>query len=342
MFKLSTLIILLPSLAVGQLPSGWVIGWGDNDYGAATGIASVIEKNEMKRHDAVGVVTVAGQLLRDAVSISAGKEHALALKKDGTVVAWGGNNVCGELSVPTGLSNVVAVGAGVGWSVALKKDGTVISWGGCGQIAQPSDLTNIVKISVGCLQALALRKDGVVISWGNTVGKIPANLHNVVDVCAGGFPGPRNLAIKQDATISHWGSETTHHDATPPKDLINILSVAVGRNHSLALQRDGTVFGWGFNELGQATGVQTTNDSLISSGLVTIGGIILSNVVGIAAHNDFSLALKNDGTIVGWGEKISPQKKIPVGLTNLVALAVGDRFCLAITTNAAVAEKFQH
>jgi alpha-tubulin suppressor-like RCC1 family protein len=340
MLKILSIIVLLPRLATAQLPSGWVIGWGDNSYGVTTGVAPFNGQNEIKRNDAAGVVIVEGQVLRDVVSISCGKEHALALKKDGTVVSWGGNNTCGELSVPKGLSNVVAVAAGVGLSLALKKDGTVISWGGCGQIVQPTDLTNVVKISAGCLQALAIRKDGDVTSWGAHGRKTPEGLTNIVDICAGGFPGRRNLAIKQDSTIIHWGSETSQHDATPPKELTNILSVAIGRNHSLALQKNGTVFGWGFNEVGQATGVKTTNDSLLSAGLVAIGKTTLSNIVQIAAHNDFNLALKNDGTIVGWGQKLSPQNNIPIGLSGVVAVGVGDRFCLAITTNRAVADKF--
>jgi len=46
----------------------------------------------------------------------------------GTVVAWGDNND-GETDVPAGLSGVVAIAAGDDYSLALKSDGTVVAWG---------------------------------------------------------------------------------------------------------------------------------------------------------------------------------------------------------------------
>jgi hypothetical protein len=44
------------------------------------------------------------------VAIAAGWKHSLALKNDGTVVAWGDNSL-GQLDVPANLSNVVAIAA---------------------------------------------------------------------------------------------------------------------------------------------------------------------------------------------------------------------------------------
>jgi trimeric autotransporter adhesin len=45
------------------------------------------------------------------VAITSGTYHSLALKSDGTVVAWG-NNSMGQCNVPAGLSGVVAITAG--------------------------------------------------------------------------------------------------------------------------------------------------------------------------------------------------------------------------------------
>jgi alpha-tubulin suppressor-like RCC1 family protein len=52
--------------------------------------------------------------------ISGGAEHALALRQDGTVLAWGYNSA-GQSTVPPGLSNVRYIFGGEKFSVALKK-----------------------------------------------------------------------------------------------------------------------------------------------------------------------------------------------------------------------------
>src|SRR5204863_8269787 len=66
--------------------------------------------------------------LNGVVAIAAGGNHSLALKSDGTVVAWGGNS-SGQSTVPGGLNRVVSVAAGGPHSLALKSDGTVVTWG---------------------------------------------------------------------------------------------------------------------------------------------------------------------------------------------------------------------
>jgi hypothetical protein len=56
--------------------------------------------------------------LSNVVAIAAAEHLSLALKRDGTVAAWGGNYF-GQTSVPAGLSNVVAVAAGGWFSMAI-------------------------------------------------------------------------------------------------------------------------------------------------------------------------------------------------------------------------------
>ena len=66
--------------------------------------------------------------------------NSLALKSDGTVVAWGLNNK-GQTKVPEDLKSVVAIAAGSDHSLALKSDGTVVAWGdnSNGQTNVPAD-----------------------------------------------------------------------------------------------------------------------------------------------------------------------------------------------------------
>ena len=70
----------------------------------------------------------------------------------------GGNNGSGQTTVPAGLSNVVAIAAGDSHSLALKSDGTVVAWGynGEGQTTVPAGLSNVVAIAAGGYHSLAL------------------------------------------------------------------------------------------------------------------------------------------------------------------------------------------
>ena len=96
-------------------------------------------------------------------AVAAGAYHSLALKGDGTVVAWGYNNA-GQTNVPGGLSNVVAVGGGYSHSLALETDGTVVVWGDStyGQTNVPAGLTNVARLPLGgsifwCWRATGVR-----------------------------------------------------------------------------------------------------------------------------------------------------------------------------------------
>jgi hypothetical protein len=87
------------------------------------------------------------------VAIAGGGFHSLALKGDGTVVAWGDND-SGQTNVPPDLTNAVAIAAGWKNSLALKNDGTVVAWGLNSSV--PAGLTNAVAIAAGKFHSLAL------------------------------------------------------------------------------------------------------------------------------------------------------------------------------------------
>ena len=91
--------------------------------------------------------------LENAVAITGGSSHSLALKADGTVVAWGLEN-----RVPAELTDVVAIAGGCNHSLALKAEGTVAAWGlnHLGQIDVPDGLTNVVAVAGGGGYSLAL------------------------------------------------------------------------------------------------------------------------------------------------------------------------------------------
>ena len=146
----------------------------------------------------------------NVVAIAAENWTYLALKNDGTVIAWGLNNV-GQTNVPAGLSNVTAIATDYIHSLALKNDGTVVSWGvnWDGQTNVPAGLSNVVAVAAGGIKgshSLALKSDGTVVSWGAGLTNVPAGLSNVVAIAAGDY---YNLAITANLQIiaMNWTNE---------------------------------------------------------------------------------------------------------------------------------------
>ena len=62
----------------------------------------------------------------------------------------------------------------------------------------------------------------------------------------------------------------------------------------------------------------------------------LSNVVAVAAGFDFSLALKSNGTVLAWGYNEYGQTNVPAGLSNVVAVTGGGDHGLALRSNGTV------
>jgi alpha-tubulin suppressor-like RCC1 family protein len=83
---------------------GTVSGWGNNTQGQITGTPSELRAG-------LGVAAPGGRVLSNIVAIAASTGFSLALKKDGTVVAWG-QNARGQTDVPAGLSGVTSIAAG--------------------------------------------------------------------------------------------------------------------------------------------------------------------------------------------------------------------------------------
>lgn len=134
--------------------------------------------------------------LDHVVAIAAGIVHSVALRADGSVWTWGGNNF-GQLGhAPVGAPNPLpaqvtglgpgttrAIAAGGRFTLALDADGTVLAWGhnDMGQLgngtaspfkqnATPAPVQGLVApvaIAAGGEFALALGAGGTLFSWGS-------------------------------------------------------------------------------------------------------------------------------------------------------------------------------
>jgi alpha-tubulin suppressor-like RCC1 family protein len=241
----------------------------------------------------------------------------VALKSDGTVVAWGINSV-GQLTVPPGLSGVAALSAGDRHTLALKSDGTVVGWGDntYGQATAPAGLNKVVSVAAGYDYSMALRSNGTVVAWGNTYSSttaVPAGLSKVVAIAAS---YNLSVALKSDGTLVVWG-DGIYHSESPPAGLNDVVSISAGFYHFVALRANGTVVAWGQDYAGS---------TIVPTGL--------SNVVAVAAGSLHSLALKSDGTVVAWGRNYEGQATVPPGLGGVVAVAAGDSSMALCRTSA--------
>ena len=212
--------------------------------------------------------------LSGVIAIGAAGYHSLALKFDGTVVAWGYNGG-GESTVPPDLRDVIAIAAGGDLNLALKSDGTVVAWGddSYGQNSVPPGLSGVIAVASGSACGLAFKSDGTVVAWGDTQS-LPTTLNDVIAIDA-------NLALKSDGTVLAWG-DNSFGQTNVPLRLSGAISIAAGFYHNLALKSDGTVVAWG------AGGPEPGSGQNFGQSTTPLG---LHGVIAIAAGGWHSLAL---------------------------------------------------
>ena len=282
--------------------------------------------------------------------VSAGSNHILFVQSDGTVMALGsnekgklGDNTTKDKPYPVAvlsssglpINNVQQVSAGGSHSIALKTDGTVWNWGYLeGVILSGSDssehlypiqildsssnpLSNVIDVSAGGAHGLALKADGTVWSWGaNHSGQL-----------GNGSTGPRSQVAP---VIDETGQPLTE-----------VIQVATGNDHSLALKADGTVWSWGSNAYGKLGNGTSVSHERVAKKVTDSLGAPFDKVVAISAGENHSLALrvepdldnhKEVGFVWSWGHNELYQlgngnntnKNNPVQVIDDAGLAVRD------------------
>lgn len=293
--------------------------------------------------------------------VAAGESFAVALRKDGTVAAWGSNDE-GQATVPASLSGVVQVAAGGSHALALKSDGTVVAWGSNshGESTIPLGLSGVTQVStVGPYLSVARKANGTVVAWGtNWYGEttVPATLTTAIQVAAGRL---HVAALTSAGTVVAWGDNTFGQTAVPA-GLTGVVQVGAGYTHTVALKSDGTVVAWGDNSYGQTNvpaglagvtklvvGPYTTCAILQTGELVTWGqpwganSAVLpptsaKSLVSVSANGSHALGLNLDGTVLAWGENSQGQSTVPTGLTSVTQVSAGVHHSLALKTDGSV------
>ena len=232
----------------------------------------------------------------DIVSISAGSEHTVGLRSGGTVVATG-SNMFGECDV-SGWSDIVSINAGSYRTVGVRSDGTVVATGSNRfSDCDVSGWSDIVAISAGAYHIVGLRSDGTVIAVGeNSNGQ--CNVSEWKNIVAISASASFTVGLQSDGTVVATGSN--EYGECDVFDWCDIVAICAGAKHTVGLRSDGTVVAVGSCVLGQD---YTDWRDMV---MLDVG---LSHSVG----------LKSDGTVLaaGWNGK---------GQCNLFAFALqGDK-----------------
>ena len=223
-----------------------------------------------------------------------GFQDTFATDATGQLWAWGGFNSFNERGNATGNNlpqpvvgptHVISVGPGDAHTIALTANGTMWGWGDPSSLGLPgrfpvnptqlSGPANIVKVVAGSDYSFALASDGTLYGTGS-------NQFGTLGLGQGVTSAPTFTAIQALSGIVDMAASS---DGPSSIDF------------SVAVDGSGHVFGFGSNFYGQMGNGGTSTSPQFTP--TRVQGI--DSVVQVSAGLGFVLALKQDGTVWGWG-----------------------------------------
>ncbi|KAF2738198.1 RCC1/BLIP-II [Polyplosphaeria fusca] len=165
---------------------------------------------------------------KEIVSISCGDYHAFAIAKDGHIWSWGANNYC-EAGHPENAGQDNA---------SIERP----------QVVQRLESRKVIAIEGGSHHNVALTSDGECLVWGRCDGSQT------------GIPFAK-LEVMNDETevLKMDGKPKILLQPTAIPGLQHIVAAGTGPDHTLAIDKDGKAFAWGFSSNYQ-TGLGTDDD----------------------------------------------------------------------------------
>ena len=338
------------------IAGGSLYGWGDNAGG--------VLGNGGTSNSTAPVLINGGALAGKTVThVAAGYNHTVVRTSDGLLFAWGANDR-GQL----GTANLTASQT----PVAVKMSGVLSGKTAVRVFAGPASLATIVQASDNKLYTWGGRGLGQLGngSWGTTLEAVQVSATGTfVSASTGdGF----SVSASSDNFVSTWGAGELGQlangmDGMKPSraaaDLMtlsgrklvsivaghgtptNSLSYDLNQPFQIALDANGTAYGWGRNDLGQlAQGTLTS--SLVP--LPVSAGTLFSMISAGGGH---ALAVGRNGRVYAWGGNASGQlgnggtlnATAPVVITGgsltgktVMGVAAGGGHSLALSTEGRV------
>ncbi|KAL1512947.1 hypothetical protein ABEB36_002446 [Hypothenemus hampei] len=274
--------------------------------------------------------------------------------------------------------DIVSISGGAGHTLILDSKGLIYccGWNSKGQLGLSDDTVKltqieilkefkIVQISCGWDFSAAVSECGKQFVWGNnqhtqlglsksiTCTGIPSRLQ-VSQKLATGFKrvscGLRHSAMitkERGLLVAGTGAkgqlglgddfdDNNYLSISKVPELEDIISVASGQHHTLALRENGTVLGWGENKFGQL-GV----DSSVTNSFVPLETFYHEGLESVYAGWTHSAALTKNGEVFSWGRdtygQLGAEREIPFkpekipSLNNIRQLSLGSEHNLAVT-----------
>ena len=213
-------------------------------------------------------------------SVEAGQKHAIAKSKAGDLYMWGSNRKQSLLVDPilysvdmpfpvAGQDDVQVFSAGTDTSALINTSNTLIT---IGNIKLSDPLESVDAVSIGAAHSVLVYDNRTLYSWGSNESS-----------ALGSF----NLQGSQSPVQEYSKSE-------------NWQSASAGQNFTLAIQTDGTLWGWGANDKGQLA-IELRNElhrpTLIDNRVL--------RWASVSSGQQHALAIESNGSLWSWGNNAS-------------------------------------
>ena len=249
--------------------------------------------------------------------IFASFQHSNALKTDGTLFTWG-YNTYGQLGTgdvyprvtPVSITkHFCQVSGGYSHSLGIDNSGVAWSWGynPYGQLGDSTLVNKCVptavypfqfnQISAGMSQSVGLDKSGKIWGWGyNNYGQLGDN-----------------SVVSKSVPVLIGGTNKT------------FCQISSGRLHSIGLDKNGKIWGWGYNYFGQLGG----NIVVCKSTPIAVLGVN-KTFCQISSGHYHTLSIDDNGKVWGWGNNGSGElgiNSIFCYSTPVAVLGINKTFC---------------